>query len=119
MSPGGRLRSASCSEHGGEPCDGPDGDSNGSESCNESSDNCSANDPNGSACSDGTFCNGSDTCSSGSCSQHAGNPCSGHNTGPNCNDSCHEGQDDCTANDPFGTICPGGYCDMGRSDNDS
>ncbi len=27
------------------------------------------------ACSDGLFCNGSDTCSDGSCSIHSGNPC--------------------------------------------
>src|SRR5262249_55771741 len=32
--------------------------------------------PNNSApCTDGTFCNGADTCAGGSCSSHAGDPC--------------------------------------------
>jgi len=38
------------------PCVGPDGDSNCAESCNEEDDDCSAPDPDGSACSGGKFC---------------------------------------------------------------
>lgn len=36
---------------------------------------CGAMASNGSSCEDGVFCNGGDTCSNGTCSQHAGNPC--------------------------------------------
>jgi len=103
--------SGSCSQHAGNPCDGADGDSDCTESCNESANNCNGADPNGSACTDNTFCNGSDTCSGGSCSTHAGNPCSGHNGGPDCDDSCDEGANNCTANDSNGTNCSDGlYC---------
>ena len=53
----------SCAIHPGNPCPGADGDGDCSESCNEASDNCLLADPNGSACTDGLFCNGTDTCS--------------------------------------------------------
>ncbi|MDI7269060.1 MAG: hypothetical protein QME96_13810, partial [Myxococcota bacterium] len=59
-------------------------------------------------CDDGLYCNGNDTCSGGSCSVHLGNPCPGHNVGPNCNDSCNEDGDNCTANDLNGTTCNDG-----------
>lgn len=94
----------------GNPCPGADGDADCSESCNETNDNCTANDPNGSACNDGIYCNGQDTCASGSCTNHTGNPCPGHNVGPWCNDSCSETFDNCTANDLTGTACAGGVC---------
>jgi hypothetical protein len=94
-----------CSAHSGDPCPGPDGDGNCAESCDETTDTCSGADPNGSACSDGLFCNGADSCGGGSCSAHAGNPCPGHNAGPNCGDSCDEGSDSCTAADSAGTAC--------------
>ncbi len=64
-----------CSVHSGNPCPGTDGDGNCAESCNETADNCTAADPNGSACDDGLFCNGTDTCNGSSCSFHAGDPC--------------------------------------------
>jgi hypothetical protein len=100
-----------CSVHGVNPCPGPNGNNNCNESCNEANDNCTAYDGNGAACNDGAWCNGSDTCGSGSCSNHAGNPCPGHNTGPNCNDSCNEGSDNCTGSDASGTTCNDGlYC---------
>src|SRR4029077_10048748 len=66
--------SGSCSVHSGDPCPGPDGDGNCAESCNETSDNCTANDPNGSACTDGLFCTGTDTCTGGTCFTHARDP---------------------------------------------
>jgi hypothetical protein len=56
-----------CSVHSGDPCDGPDGDGSCAESCNESADNCTAADPDGSACNDGDFCTVSDECSGGTC----------------------------------------------------
>ena len=57
----------SCSAHAGNPCPGPDGDGNCQESCNESTDSCTASDPNGAACNDGQSCNGADSCSGGAC----------------------------------------------------
>ena len=49
-------------------------------------------------CDDGIFCNGNDTCSTGTCSSHAGNPC----PETECN-TCQEGSDSCF--DPAGTVC--------------
>jgi hypothetical protein len=46
------------------------------------------------------FCNGADTCSGGSCSVHAGDPCAG---GIECNATCNEAADNCFA--PAGTAC--------------
>lgn len=48
----------------------------------------------GTACSDGRFCNGADSCSNGACAQHAGDPCAG---GTECNDVCYEALDTCVA----------------------
>ncbi len=112
----------SCSVHAGDPCaGGPEC----ADSCNETADNCY--DPAGTACTDdgnvctdnecdgagscvaydntdpcddGLFCNGADTCSGGSCSVHAGDPCVG---GPECADNCNETADNCF--DPAGTPC--------------
>ena len=100
--------SGSCSVHSGDPCPGPDGDGDCSESCNESSNNCTANDPNGSVCTDGLWCNGSDACSNGSCSSHAGDPCPGPDGDGDCSESCNESSDSCTANDPDGSVCTDG-----------
>jgi hypothetical protein len=101
----------SCTVHAGNPCPGPDGDGNCSESCNEAADNCALADPNGSACSDGTFCNGTDTCSGGACSGHTGNPCPGPDGDGNCSESCNEGSDNCTLADPNGSTCTDGlFC---------
>ncbi|MBI4518976.1 MAG: hypothetical protein HY699_24560 [Deltaproteobacteria bacterium] len=52
-------------------------------------------------CSDGLFCNGTDTCRNGTCAQHAGNPC---RNGPACNDTCNESSDNCL--NPVGALCP-------------
>jgi hypothetical protein len=100
-----------CSQHAGNPCPGADGDANCSESCSEASDACTAPDTNGSACSDGTFCNGADTCSAGACTGHAGNPCPGADGDGNCAESCSESADACTAPDPEGSVCVDGlFC---------
>ncbi len=56
--------------------------------------------PDGTPCNDGGFCNGEDSCDSGTCSVHAGDPCAG---GPDCNQTCNEGSADCL--DPPGTGC--------------
>jgi hypothetical protein len=113
----------SCAAHAGNPC------SAGAEcnrTCNEAADHCAApagtgcsddgngctddrcngsgvcTHPNNSApCSDGLFCNGSDTCSGGSCALHSGDPCA---SGAECNRTCNEVADHCAA--PAGTACP-------------
>lgn len=56
--------------------------------------------PNLNPCDDGVFCNGSDTCAAGTCSQHAGNPCL---TGGECSNVCNEAGDTCSL--PPGTAC--------------
>jgi len=101
----------SCSFHAGDPCPGPDGDADCAESCDEGGDACTAADPNGSACDDGLFCSGPDTCSGGSCSLHAGDPCPGPDADADCVESCDEGADGCTAADPDGSACDDGlFC---------
>ncbi len=54
---------------------------------------------NTASCDDGVFCNGVDTCSSGSC-KHAGDPCA---AGTVCNNICNEAADNCLS--PSGTSC--------------
>jgi len=80
----------SCSQHAGNPCDGPDGDGDCSETCRESQNDCNGNDFNGSVCNDGTYCNGNDACSNGNCSQHAGDPCDGPDGDGDCSETCRE-----------------------------
>ena len=65
--------------------------------------------PNNTApCDDGAFCNGADVCSGGSCSSHAGDPCTGSDGDANCSESCDEGADNCSAVDPDGSVCSDG-----------
>ena len=94
-----------CAGHAGNPCPGPDGDGNCSESCNEAADNCTGAVPNGSACNDGLFCTGTDTCLGGGCFAHTGDPCPGPDGDANCSESCDEAADNCSASDPNGTAC--------------
>ncbi|MBW2459640.1 MAG: hypothetical protein JRI68_34425, partial [Deltaproteobacteria bacterium] len=100
-----------CSQHAGNPCDGADGDGDCSETCREGLADCNGDDPNGSACDDGAWCNGSDTCNNGTCAQHTGDPCPGPDGDGNCQESCREGQDDCLGGDGTGAVCDDGfYC---------
>jgi hypothetical protein len=56
-----------CSQHPGDPCDGADGDGNCAETCDEGADNCAAEDPEASPCSDGNSCTIGDACDDGVC----------------------------------------------------
>lgn len=56
--------------------------------------------PDASDCDDGLFCNGSDTCSAGTCTIHIGDPCPG---GAECNNVCNEATNSCTVS--AGTPC--------------
>ena len=68
---------------------------------------------NAASCSDGVFCNGADTCSGGSCSKHAGNPCSGGK--PYCSGSaCHQ----CLQSSHCGSVSYGGWSSCGGYSND-
>jgi hypothetical protein len=96
----------------GNPCQGADGDNNCAEMCDEAADDCMGNDPNGSACNDGLFCNGTETCSAGVCQNQTGDPCLGPDGDADCQESCNEGGDDCSAADPNGAACDNGsFCD--------
>jgi hypothetical protein len=70
--------------------------------------------PNSDPCDDGLFCNGADTCSGGSCSEHVGDPCAGEG----CNevtDTCDECQ---TGADCFDdNICTSDVCNAGTCEN--
>ncbi len=58
----------------------------------------------------GVFCDGPETCQVGLCLA-SGNPCPGHDTGPDCDDSCDEGAGTCTAPDSATTSCSdGSFC---------
>lgn len=83
---------------GGAPPDCNDGEVCTDDSCNPQV-GCE-NTSNVAACDDGIFCNGADTCSGGTCSDHAGDPCSGGNE---CADTCNEGA--ATCNEAQGTQC--------------
>ena len=101
-----------CTGHAGNPCPGPDHDADCSESCNEEADSCTANDPLGALCDDGVFCNGTDSCGSGICGVHVGDPCAEPLDG-DCTDSCDEIAEDCIAIDPNGTPCSDGVACTG------
>jgi cysteine-rich repeat protein len=57
--------------------------------------------PNTRPCDDGSFCDGPDRCSGGSCIIHNGDPCL---TGALCNNMCNEAAHNCAS--PTGTACP-------------
>jgi hypothetical protein len=59
----------------------------------------------GSVCSDGIYCNGPETCTTGVCAGLTADPCPGPHENDNCADSCDEATDSCTAIDPDGTGC--------------
>ena len=100
-----------CSQHTGNSCGGADGDVDCAESCDEATDSCTGADPNGSACNDGVFCNGADSCAGGLCVGHQGSPCPAPGGDANCAQSCDEASSSCTAPDPNGAPCDDGvFC---------
>ena len=68
----------------------------------------------GVTCWDGVYCNGADTCSGGSCSQHAGDPCPEDNNVCNGITSCNETNDRCDTttapNCDDGNVCTTDGC---------
>lgn len=63
----------------------------------------------GSVCDDGTFCNGTETCdATGGCTgPSSGDPCAGlgGDGDIDCSETCDEGADSCTGNDPDDDPC--------------
>ena len=113
---GSNTCTAGSCETGTDPCAANvgDDDANCAESCNESADACTANDPTGSTCNDGTFCNGTETCNAGTCGSSTGDPCVS-NVGDgdaDCSEACNEAGQDCSANDPNDSACEddGAFC---------
>ena len=94
----------------GDPCDGPDGDSDCTETCDDVADNCEGNDDNGTSCADALFCNGVETCVAGTCAAGAP-PCDGPGDGDaDCAETCDDNTDACV-NDANGTPCDDGlFC---------
>jgi len=86
----------------GDPCSVNVGDADADchESCNETNDNCTADDPSGAACSDGLFCTAIDTCNGTGICVGVDDPCIG---GTVCADSCNETDNDCFESN--GTPC--------------
>jgi hypothetical protein len=105
----------------GNPCPGHDVGPGCADSCNEGSNNCSANDANTTSCDNGDFCDGVDTCNGGGTCVSAGNPCaSTHNVGPGCNDSCNPANGSCNFPDINATTCSDGtYCNGAETCNGS
>jgi hypothetical protein len=91
-------------------CRAAAGECDQAETCTGASSDCPADlaAGNGTPCNDGTFCNGADTCSGGSCSNHAGDPCPGADGDGDCSESCSEASDACSAADPNGAACDDG-----------
>lgn len=99
-----------------ETCDGAnpacpvDGFVSAGDACADDDNECTDDECNGSGqcthlnnsapCDDLLYCNGADMCGGGSCSVHAGDPCT---TGGECNDACNETADDCAV--AAGTSC--------------
>ncbi len=95
----------------GDPCAGPDGDGNCSETCNPATGACDGPDPFGSVCDDGLFCNGADRCEAGVCTGVGPAPCGGADGDGDCRESCDEAARSCTAPDPLGSACnDGAFC---------
>lgn len=94
-----------CGNATGNPCPGPDNDNNCAESCDDVTDTCTLPDPNGAACNNGSFCDGTETCSAGVCGSSTGNPCPGPDGDANCKETCDETADNCSGNDPNGAAC--------------
>jgi hypothetical protein len=101
-----------CSAHAGDPCAANVGDADDdcSESCDETADDCVASDPDGSACADGLYCNGTEACLNGTCGGSTGDPCAANvgDVDTDCSESCDEQTASCTANDPNGSTCANG-----------
>ncbi len=95
------------------PCPGPDGDSDCSETCNEAADACTSNDTTGSVCNDGLYCTLTDTCNASGVCGSTGNPCPGPDGDSDCSETCNEAADACTSNDTTGSVCNDGlYCTL-------
>ena len=101
---------------GGSCAGGPPPNCNDSNVCTDDGCNpasgCTHTD-NTAPCSDGFFCNGTDTCFGGTCNQHTGDPCTG---GAACNTTCNESADDCLTPAGGGCTDDGNACTADQCD---
>ena len=88
----------------GNPCPGEDMGPDCDDSCDEATDSCTGPDLINTVCDDGFFCTKTDKCNAGVC-VGSGDPCPGPDSDSNCQESCDEAADTCTANDPDGSFC--------------
>ncbi len=104
----------SCSMHAGDPCPGPDGDGDCSETCDEAASACTAPDPDGAACDDGLFCTVDDVCQAGTCGG-APRDCSAESDQCRVGE-CDEEADACVGPPrPDGTPCEADPCLVGET----
>lgn len=95
----------------GDPCPAPDGDGDCSESCDETTDACTADDAAGTTCDDGLFCTQTDRCNGAGSCLGADDPCPGPDGDADCTESCDEASNACDGDDPAGSDC-GGVCNV-------
>jgi hypothetical protein len=110
-----------CSLHAGDPCVGPDGDTDCAESCDEAADGCTAADPDGTPCrpAAGT-CDVAETCSAGVCPSDGKSTALCRASAGDCDlaDSCDGVGDDCPADAKRSDVCrpsSGDPCDPADS----
>jgi len=95
----------------GSPCPGPDGDANCSESCNEVTNSCDADDGGMAPCEDGLFCTTGDTCNGSGTCLSGGATCPGPDGDGDCSETCDEGANNCNGPDVPGSLCDDGlFC---------
>jgi len=106
----------------GDPCPGPDGDADCSETCDEAADSCTANDTPATSCDDGFVCTPTDTCdANGNCLGSGsvcgdGVVCGGDEIcDDNNTDSCGSCSADCQTPQAGGD-CPSGIGCLGNPD---
>ncbi len=106
-----QCASGTCTAHAGDPCPGVDADADCSESCEETTDDCTAFDAPGAACDDGKFCTRIDACTQAGTCEGTATPCPGADGDGDCAESCDELGDVCRAVDPAGSSCDDGlFC---------
>jgi len=103
--------SGQCASHAGDPCPGADADADCTESCEETTDTCTARDRPGAACDDGKFCTRTDACTEAGACAGSGSPCPGGDGDGDCAESCDELANACAAMDLPGSSCDDGmFC---------
>ena len=105
--------------------DGAANPSNECEACDVATDQTDWSLNDGAPCDDGIFCNGEDSCQSGTCSLHDGDPCTDNGLWCDGTESCDEDNDECDSSgdpcDPVTEVCneDTDTCDEAGDDDDN